>query len=258
MVAPKKYLGQHWLRDKASLKAIADSAELTAEDIVLEIGPGQGALTAELLRRAKEVIAVEIDQDLADKLPEQFPGTNLHVIRDDILEFDLRSLPEGYKVVGNIPYYITGKIVRRLFETPCRPKIAVLLVQKEVAERLAGKPGDMSLLSINAQIYAEVYLGEVIPARLFVPPPKVDSQVVVLKSRLRPLVSQEYEKLFWRLVKAGFSAKRKKLRSSLAGGLNMQKTEVDCLLAKASIDSSIRAEDLSIANWLEIAKIYKT
>ena len=252
MAAPKKSLGQHWLKDRAVLASIADEANIRPNDTVLEIGPGLGTLTSELLRRAAKVIAVEFDPDLARKLPGQFPGTNLEVINEDILSFDVSTLPAGYKVVANVPYYITSKIVQKLMTAENKPATTVLLVQKEVAERLAAEPGDMSILAISAQVYAEAHLGDVVPAYLFTPPPKVDSQVVVLESRQYPLVKTENEKAFFRVVKAGFSAKRKKLRSSLSGGLAISKTEVEQLLAKAKISPDARAEDLSISDWLRL------
>lgn len=254
MVAPKKSLGQHWLRDRDTLAYIAESAEISSEDTVLEIGPGLGTLTSELLRRAQKVIAVEFDEDLARKLPGQFPGKNLEVIQSDILAFDLSRLPAGYKVAANVPYYITSKIVQLLMTAENKPAVAVLLVQKEVAERLAAGPGDMSILAVSAQVFAEVELGDTVPAELFTPPPKVDSAVVILRSRPTPLVAASEEKQFFRLVKAGFSAKRKKLRSSLSGGLAISKDQVEKYLKKAGIGLDKRAEDLSIDQWLSLLK----
>lgn len=253
MAGPKKSLGQHWLKDRDVLASIADEVAISPEDTVLEIGPGLGTLTSELLRRAKRVVAVELDSDLARKLPGQFPGTSLEVVNQDILSFDLRTLPENYVVVANVPYYITSKIIQLLTTASNKPRAIVLLIQKEVAERLAARPGDMSILAVSAQIYATVHLGDVVPAALFTPPPKVDSQVVVLETRPTPLVAPEQEKLFFRAVKAGFVAKRKKLRSSLASGLHISKPEVETLLGKLDISPDKRAEDLTIQEWLSIA-----
>ena len=225
---PKKELGQHWLRDPEILAEIAEAAELGKDDVVLEIGPGLGTLTSRLLARAQHVVAVEFDADLARKLPGQFPGKNLEVINEDILQFDLNQLPKGYKVVANVPYYITSKIVEKLMTAENKPSLAVLLVQKEVAERIAAEPGEMSILT---------------------PPPKVDSQVVVLRTRTEPLVDSEDQKDFFRIVKAGFSAKRKKLRSSLSGGLGISKDAAEQLLKTANISPDARAEDLAIDDW---------
>jgi len=250
-----KSLGQHWLRDRGTLSHIADCAELNSDDFVLEIGPGLGTLTSEILRRVKKVIAVEFDTELAHKLPGQFPGKNLEVVNSDILKFDLSRLPVGYKVVANIPYYITNKIVQTLMIANNKPTTTVLLVQKEVAERLAAKPGKMSILSISAQVFAEVSLGDVVPAMLFVPPPKVDSQVVILKTRKDSFFMDINQDDYFRIVKAGFSEKRKKLRSSLSGGLKLPKSDIETILKIANIDSNIRAEALSIDDWARLTKI---
>lgn len=254
MTAPNKSLGQHWLRDRSVLSYIADTADIGPDDTVLEIGPGLGTLTSELLRRAKNVIAVEFDSELARKLPGQFPGKNLQVINQDILKFDLTQLPAGYKVVANVPYYITSKIVQLLITSTNKPAIASLLVQKEVAERLAAAPGDMSILAISAQVYADVELGDTVPAELFTPPPKVDSAVVTLITRDQPQITPDQEKQFFRLVRAGFSARRKKLRGSLAGGLGISKDAAAEYLQKSGISPDDRAEDLSIEQWRSLLK----
>ncbi len=250
-----KSLGQHWLRDRAALSHIADRAELNSDDTVLEIGPGLGTLTSELLRQAGRVVAVEFDSELARKLPAQFPGKNLQVIQSDILEFDLSTMPAGYKVVANVPYYITSKIVKMLMTSENKPSVTVLLVQKEVAERLAAKPGKMSILAVSAQLFADVSLGEVIGAELFTPPPKVDSQVVILKTRQTPFLTDVNEVDFFRIVKAGFSAKRKKLRSSLAGGLKLSKSEIELILGQAGISPDARAETLDLDDWVRLTRV---
>ncbi|MBC7869149.1 ribosomal RNA small subunit methyltransferase A [Candidatus Saccharibacteria bacterium] len=250
-----KSLGQHWLKDREVLAHIADCAELTRDDTVLEIGPGLGTLTSELLKRSKKVVAVEFDSELARKLPAQFPGTNLEVIASDILSFDLSSLPVGYSVVANVPYYITSKIIQLLMTADNKPRIAVLLVQKEVAQRLAAKPGDMSILAVSAQLFADVTLGEIVPAALFTPPPKVDSQVVILRTRETPFLKSIDEKEFFRVVKAGFSSKRKKLRSSLSGGLKISKSEVEAILERANISPDSRAEALALDDWSRLTRI---
>ena len=255
MSAPNKSLGQHWLRDRGVLAHIADCAEIDKNDTVLEIGPGLGTLTSELLRRAGKVIAVEFDPELARKFPSQFPGTNLEVVTSDILSYDLSNLPSGYKVVANVPYYITSKIVQMLMTAANKPSISVLLVQKEVTERLAAEPGNMSILAISAQVFADVTMGDIVKAELFTPPPKVDSQVVILKTRQSPFLTDVSEADFFRVVKAGFSSKRKKLRSSLAGGLNLSKTEVEQLLTKAQINPDSRAETLDLASWVRLTRI---
>lgn len=251
---PKKSLGQHWLKDPEILADIAEAAELTGDDVVLEIGPGLGTLTSRLLARANSVIAVEFDADLARKLPGQFPGKKLTVVNQDILQFDLNQLPKNYKVVANVPYYITSKIVEKLMTAENKPSIAVLLVQKEVAERIAAEAGNMSVLSVSVQIFAEAELDIEVPRQFFTPPPKVDSQVVVLRTRDDPLITPEDQRDFFRIVKAGFSAKRKKLRSSLSGGLGIDKSVAEELLKNAGISPDARAEDLAIEDWKRLLK----
>jgi len=251
-VHPNKSLGQHWLYDASVLNQIADCANLTADDTVLEIGPGLGTLTEVLSEKARKVIAVEFDAELAEKLTGAY--ANVEVINADFLQFDFATLPTDYKVVANIPYYITAKIVQKLVTSTNKPSIAVLLVQREVTERLAAKPGGMSVLTVSAQLYAEVGLGPIVKSELFTPPPKVDSQVVILKTRATPLFSDLDERQFFRIVKAGFSERRKKLRSSLAGSLGISKTEAEQLLSFANIDPNLRAQDLSLENWYNLTQ----
>ena len=255
MAGPKKELGQHWLTDRAILSDIAEAGGIEQKDTVLEIGPGLGTLTSELLKRAWKVVAVEFDPDLAAKLPGQFPGKNLSVLHEDILSFDLDTLPEDYVVIANVPYYITSKIVQKLMTAHNPPRTAVLLVQKEVAQRIAAEPGDMSILAISAQVYAEATLDIEVPRDFFTPPPKVDSQVIVLERRPEPLVATGEQPAFFKVVKAGFSAKRKKLRSSLSGGLGMSKPEAESALSQAGISADLRAEDLSIEEWMRLTQV---
>lgn len=255
MVAPKKTLGQHWLDDRYSLEAIAEAAQISAADTVLEIGPGPGTLTEVLVDRARQVIAIELDHYWAQELQCHVRADNVRVVEGDILQFNLSELPPGYKVVANVPYYITSKIIQLLAEATNPPQRAVLLVQKEVAERLAAIPGELSILAISAQVYFEVSLGIEVPAYLFTPPPKVDSQVVILSRRTEPLVPPDEIKPFFRIVKAGFSEKRKQLRSSLAGGLQLEKPKVESLLQEAGIAPTARAQELSIAQWRALAHV---
>ena len=254
----KKSLGQHWLTDRSILAAIAEEAAIAPDDTVLEIGPGLGTLTSELLRRAARVVAVEFDADLARKLPGQFPGKNLEVVHADILDFDLSSLPSNYKVVANVPYYITSKIVQKVSEASNPPQTVVVLVQREVAERIAARPGAMSMLSVSAQVFFEAKTGIEVPREYFTPPPEVDSQTVLLRRRQSPLVAEPDRKAFFRVVRAGFSERRKKLRSSLAGGLHLAKPDVDELLQRAHIDPEARAQELSIEQWKILADEFKS
>ena len=261
---PNKSLGQHWLRDREILDGIAVSAEIKNGDFVLEIGPGLGTLTSSLLKFSGsdgQVLAVEFDENLAHKLPAQFPGKNLEIINADFLEFDLDKLPNNYKVAANVPYYITSKIVEKLLTSANKPAVAALLVQKEVAERMVAEAGDLSILAIATQIYAQAELGDLVPREFFTPPPKVDSQVVILKTREQNLL-EEYnqktgssltEKQFFRAVKAGFAAKRKKISKSLSANLALSREETLLNLEKCRISPDLRAQDLTIENWLEMA-----
>ena len=250
--APKKSLGQHWLHDSEALAGICEGAELTKDDVVLEIGPGLGTLTEELTKRAGKVIAVEYDDDLAKELPGRVGSDNLEIVYQDILKFDFTSLEPDFKVVANIPYYLTSNLIRVMSETPNRPCIAVLLVQKEVAQRITAAPGNLSILGVTAQYYWHVTVGFEVPASMFTPPPKVDSQVLSLQRRDEPPFGDIDTKKFFRLVKAGFGERRKKLRSSLSHGLGMKTDEIEKILNKASIDPNLRAQALSLDDWYRI------
>ena len=248
----KKSLGQHWLTDPASLHAMRDAAVLTKKDTVLEVGPGLGTLTELLAERAGRVIAVEFDEKLARELPSRVPAANLEVVRQDILRFDLTALPPGYKMVANIPYYLTSNLLRVLSEAVNPPVIAALLVQKEVAERVTALPGDMSILSATVQFYWEVHLGQVVPARLFTPPPKVDSQILILKRRALSPFPISDPKHFFRIIKAGFSQRRKTLLNSLSAGLHLSREQTVRLLEDAGISPTTRAQNLSLQQWFDI------
>lgn len=253
-LAPKKSLGQHWLFDSKSLGAICDAANIQPTDTVLEIGPGLGPLTIELTQRAKKVVAVEFDERLARELPARVPAANLTVFHSDIMHFDLSKLPMGYKVVANVPYYITSSIVRLLTESPTPPSSVTLLVQKEVARRIAADPGDMSILAVSAQFYTQPELGLLVSADKFDPPPKVDSQIITLRMRPHPLFTDVTPKEFFTVVRAGFGEKRKTLRNSLSGGLQLSKEEAEALLGKAGVDPGARAEQLGLDAWHRLVK----
>lgn len=249
----KKSLGQHWLKNRVILDEIADLAVMEGEPIslCLEIGPGLGTLTSSLLRRFETVIAIEYDEKLAGNLPRSFPGKNLQVIQEDILDTDIARLvgAKPYVVVGNIPYYITSPIIQKLINTIPRPQKIVLLMQKEVAERIAAEPGDHSVLSLIVQNRAVVELGPVVPASEFTPPPKIDSQVVVLTPLEAPQISDEA----LTLAKRGFSSPRKKLVANLAT-TGISKAAWREILQNLKINPDARAEDLDLWDWEELAK----
>lgn len=243
----KKSLGQHWLHDAASLEEMASSIQ--SGDTVLEIGPGTGTLTEVLLSKGARVIAVEKDENLIAQLSSKFKLLKLELHNQSILEFDLTQLPAGYKVVANIPYYLTSNLIRVLSESSNPPQEAVLLVQKEVAERIAAHAGDMSLLSVSTQYYWEVELGRVVQAKLFTPAPKVDSQILILRRRKTPLFPHVDERVFFRIVKAGFGERRKTLSNSLSGGLRLSKEQAKALLQTAHINPGLRAQALTLDDW---------
>jgi 16S rRNA (adenine1518-N6/adenine1519-N6)-dimethyltransferase len=259
-VIPKKSLGQHWLNDEATLNSICDSAEVQAGDTVLEVGPGLGTLTRQLLQRGASVTAVEFDPILADRLQANVikagvATDNLTVLHEDILKFNLSTMPQGYKLVANIPYYLTSNLIRVATESGNPFSTAAILIQKEVAQRVVAGPGQMSLLSTSAQFYCEASLGALVPAELFTPPPKVDSQVLVLKYRSEPLYEDVDIKQFFRLVKAGFSQKRKTLVNSLSAGLSISKDQARELLGAADIAENTRAQALSLDDWYALYDI---
>jgi len=251
----KKSLGQHWLNDSAALQSICDEGQVSESDTILEIGPGMGTLTDKLLSTGAKVVAVELDRALATILRDKFKGRDLQIHEGNILEYDLSSLPKDYKVIANIPYYLTSNLIRVLSETPNQASRVVLLVQKEVAERVAATPGSMSLLSVSAQYFWDVSLGSVVPAKLFSPPPKVDSQVLIMSRRQQPLYSVSDPAKFFQLVKSGFAARRKTLLNSLSGGLRTEKEQIQRALDQVLIDPSRRAQTLSLDEW---HKLYDT
>lgn len=255
-IVPNKKLGQHWLHDNSALQAMCDAVAIGPTDTVLEIGPGLGTLTSRLVSRANHVVAVEFDPFLAHSLSSRVTAGNLHVVHEDILSFNLTTLPAGYKVVANIPYFITSKIIRLLLESTNKPAAVALLVQKEVAERIAAGPGSMSTLSISAQLYSQVELDRIIPRSLFTPPPQVDSQIIVLTPFKQPLFPDIDSTQLFKVVKAGFSERRKKLRSSLSGSLRIDKIVVDDLLISAQISKEARAQELSLEQWAELTRAY--
>lgn len=254
----KKHLGQHWLTDLPTLEYIVEFAEVEAEDTVLEVGPGPGTLTEILAQKAGKVVAVEYDSYLATRLAARFGDSNVTVIPDDILQFDTSQLPPNYKVVANIPYYLTSNLLRRLLESPNPPESLTLLVQKEVAERVAASPGKMSILSASVQFYCDVSLGNVVSAHLFTPPPKVDSQVIKMIRRKHSLFPNVDTGIFFKIVKAGFSERRKMLRSSLSGGLQISREDTEKLLADSAISSDLRAQELSLTQWHDLYLAHKS
>lgn len=257
---PDKSLGQNYLLDETYLHQVIDAANITSQDVVLEIGSGLGSLTRFLAVIAHTVVAVEVDSSLIPVLKQvvaQF--SNVHVIEGDILSLDPAQLvsQSQYLVVANIPYYITSALIRHLLEASLQPRRLVLTIQQEVARRICATPGDMSLLALSVQVYGHPEIIAHIPAGAFYPPPKVDSAIIRIDLFPSPLIPSDMLDAFFRLIKAGFSQKRKTLRNSLAGGLRLSPPVVEALLHNAHIDPMRRAETLSLPEWHQLTSIFR-
>lgn len=257
-LSPKKGLGQSFLADPVALDRIAAAADLAPADTVLEIGPGLGTLTERLAARAGRIVAVELDERLVAVARERLAGLpNVKIVHADILAVtDFGFLEPGYKVVANLPYYITSAVLRHLLDRPDRPRLIVVTVQREVAERVVAAPGDMSLLAVSVQFYGRPRIVARLPAGAFYPPPQVDSAVVRIDVGDRPTVDLPEavtEKAFFRAVRAGFGQKRKTLRNSLSAGLGLLPARVEEALRQAGIDPRRRAETLSLEEWAIVA-----
>lgn len=253
---PSRELGQNFLVDPGALQAIVDAAELTTDDTVIEVGPGLGVLTYELVQHAGRVIAIELDKRLAARLRAEFDSTALEVVQSDVLRVDPADLvgPESYKVVANLPYQITSAIIRYFLEATPAPAIMVIMVQWEVAERIVARPPDMSVLAHSVQFYAEPQIVARVPATAFIPAPNVDSAVLKLVRRPQPAVAVDDVNAFFRTIKAGFLQARKKLANALPNGLAGMGIKIDKdaairTLEQAGIDPNRRAETLTLDEW---------
>ncbi len=255
---PKKSLGQNFLADSRYVADIVGAADLSGEDVVLEIGPGTGILTRALAADAGHVIAVELDGRLIEPLQNAFvEQPHVQIVHADILDLDppavaRKATPDGiplrYKVVANLPYYITSAVLRHLLEANPSPSRIVVMVQWEVAQRICAEPGDLSLLAVSVQYYARPRLVVRVPAHAFSPQPKVDSAVLCLDVRDVPAVDAGTVD-FFAVVRAGFSQKRKQLLNSLAAGLHQSKQEIRAALEQVDIDPTRRAETLALHEW---------
>jgi 16S rRNA (adenine1518-N6/adenine1519-N6)-dimethyltransferase len=255
----KKSLGQNFLTNYDVIDHIVDVADIE-DRVVLEIGPGEGVLTEALTRIAKKVVAVELDDRLVPVLEKKFSSfDNIDIIHGDILHMNVMELvekyakDESYKVVANIPYYITAPIIRLFLELPAQPQEIILMVQKEVAQRLVAKPGGMSLLAVSAQYYADVEYLFSVPKEDFDPVPNVDSAIIKLKVKKQELKVEE-DRDFFRIVKIGFSAKRKTLVNNLANGLQKEKGEIEDILLRQGFKGNVRAQELSVDNWKNLTQ----
>ena len=250
-IATKKSLGQHWLVDQVSLDYIIVDADLNSNDVVLEIGPGTGNLTRLMAPKVKKIIAVELDESLLENL-KNMNIANMEIIHQDILSFNLSELPKKYKIVANIPYYLTSKLIRLISESNNPPELAILLVQKEIAERLSAKHGDYSILGLTAQYYWNVESMQLVPADRFDPPPKVDSQIVRLSRKDKLELNEKEEKKLFRLIRTAFASKRKTLVNNLKNGYPLNRMEIEDILGDLDINKMIRPQDLKKEDWIKI------
>jgi 16S rRNA (adenine1518-N6/adenine1519-N6)-dimethyltransferase len=255
----RKGLGQHFLVDGAFLNQMLLAAELREGEVVIEVGPGLGVLTSALAERQVRIFAIEKDENLSELLQTKFKlNQNVTIINEDILEVnlpDILGFSNGvnnriprYKVVANLPYYITSPVLRFFLEATYKPDCMVVMVQKEVARQITAKAGEMSLLSVGIQVYGDPKIIKYVPARSFYPPPEVDSAILKISVYSKPAVDVEISS-FFTLVRAGFSAARKQIVNPLAHGLEMPKQDILQMLARAGINFQRRAETLTIEEW---------
>ncbi|MFC1592722.1 16S rRNA (adenine(1518)-N(6)/adenine(1519)-N(6))-dimethyltransferase RsmA [Candidatus Omnitrophota bacterium] len=265
----KKRLGQHFLIDKEVLRLIISTAELAPADTVIEVGPGLGVLTRELVKSAGQVLAVELDNKLAATLKKTLGSYhNVDIINEDILDIEPLALLQGreslqplnnpfnYKVVANLPYYITSPVLRHFLQASMKPETMIVMVQKEVAKAIVARPGQMSMLSVSVQFYGEPRIVDYVPAHCFHPVPEVDSAILRIDLYPQPAVAVTDEKSFFELMRAGFTTSRKQIVNSLTQGLGLSKTEVSALLEGADIVSRRRAETLTLEEWARLWRVF--
>jgi 16S rRNA (adenine1518-N6/adenine1519-N6)-dimethyltransferase len=259
-LAPRKSLGQHFLVNQTIAQRIVRAAQINSDDLVVEIGPGIGALTVGLAQRARRVIAVELDRSLIPVLKAKLgEAANVTIVHGDALEVDFSALVArevgpfaAVRFVANLPYYITSAAIRRILECGLPSAVIVLTVQAEVAERIVAHPPDMSLLAVSVQFYGRPELLFRIPAGCFYPPPKVESAVVRIYPHTHwPSIDAAS---FFQVVRAGFCQPRKQLRNALAAGLNLEKSQITAWLGRAGIDPAQRPETLSVEDWIRLCE----
>lgn len=254
---PRKRLGQNFLRDRRYLRTIIEAADLRPGDRVLEVGAGTGVLTGAVAGSGADVLAVELDDNLYEMLARQYADTpNVRILHANALDIDPCACFDGpYKLAGNIPYYITGPILRHFLEARCPPTVLVLMVQREVAQRMTAAPGHLSLLGVSVQFYTEPKIVARVPAGAFYPPPKVESAIVRLVPR--KCVPLDLRDALFTVARAGFGTRRKQLANALSLGLGIDRDAALPLLAEAEISPTRRAETLSLPEWERLAAVWQ-
>jgi 16S rRNA (adenine1518-N6/adenine1519-N6)-dimethyltransferase len=255
---PNKAFAQNFLIDRAALMRMVEAAEIAPNDTILEVGAGTGVLTRELAQRARRVVAVELEYDMLTLLQETTGAfANVELVARNLLLLNPAELfaQVPYKLVANLPYYITAPTFRHFLENANPPTLLIVMVQWEVAQRIIAEPGDLSLLGVSVQFYGRPRIIARVPAASFYPAPKVDSAILRIDVQPQAALTQEERDRFFRVVQAGFSERRKQLHNSLTHGLHYKNEIVRGWLAAASIDASRRAETLSIDEWLRLWKV---
>ena len=261
MMRPNKSFGQNFLVDRPVLMKIVDAAEIQAHDQILEVGAGTGVLTRELAKHAQRVVAVELERDMLAVLAKTTSNyTNVELIARNLLFLNPAEVfgSEPYKLVANLPYYITAPTFRHFLESANPPRLLVVMVQQEVAQRIVAGPGDLSLLAVSIQLYGQPRIVAHVPARAFYPAPKVDSAILRIDVHEQVPLTTSQRDSFFRVVQAGFSERRKQLHNALTHGLHRKNEEIRSLLTAAQIDTSRRAETLSIEEWLRLWRTLQT
>ena len=250
-LSPRKALGQHFLVGQHVVSTIIKASQIEPGDTIVEVGPGLGVVTRELVQRSKRVIAVELDRELALALERELGDVALKVVHADAREVDVRELTGGvpYKLVANLPYYAASPILRRFLESSHPPTRAVAMVQREVAKNMVAQPGAMSLVSVGVQLYGQPRIVGYVPPSAFYPRPKVTSAIVSIDVYQEPALELDDRQAFFKVVRAGFSTPRKQLRNALANGLAVPQDEALRLLEKACIDPTRRPATLSLTDW---------
>jgi len=257
-------MGQNFLIDEKTFDKILKVADLSKNDIVLEIGPGIGNLTAKLAQKAKKVLAIEKDKKMCEILKKELKNQNIEnvqIINEDILKINYDFITRwfngcDYKLVSNLPYYVASAVIRKFLEFKKSPKLMILMIQKEVAQRICAKPTKMSLLAVSVQFYARPKIVSYVSKKSFWPEPKVDSSIIKIIP-LKTKASKIFTEKFFKIVKAGFSHPRKQLTNNLAKELKLEKEGIKRWLLEKNIEPSQRAETLSVENWKKLTKSSK-